>query len=322
MSLRVAVVGAGLSGLTAARELRSAGRSVTVFDKGRRPGGRANTREHGSRRYDHGAQYFTVRDEAVEPWLASWNESGLVTEWEGRLVRVDDDGVTPAKEARRYVAVPGMVELALHLAAPLEVRCGVRVGGVRRTGTTWILEDDEGGTLGSFHRVVVAVPAPQALPLLADAPSLCAEAEKAVMEPCWAAMISFGERARVDFDGAFIRGAPVSWAARNSSKPGRPAEEAWVAHFTPGWTRDHWDDEEDDVCRHALDVLRKSLGYFPDPVHARAHRWGYALASEGPEHILYEPRLGIGACGDWCVGGRVEGALLSGLEIARRMDLD
>ena len=255
----------------------------------------------------------------MEPWLASWMESGLVAEWEGRLVRVDADGVEAAKEARRYVAVPGMVELALHLSEPLDVRCGIRVETISRSGVMWSLTDTGGGALGSFHRVVVAVPAPQAVPLLAHAPSLRAGAEQAVMEPCWAAMLSFDERAGVDFDGAFIRDAPLSWAARDSSKPGRPTEEAWVAHFTPAWTRDHWDDEEDVVCRHALEALRAGLGDFPDPVHARAHRWGYALASEGPEEVLYDPGLGVGACGDWCAGGRVEGALLSGLEMAKRV---
>jgi len=49
---------------------------------------------------------------------------------------------------------------------------------------------------------------------------------------------------------------------------------------------------------------------------------GYALAAESGDGILYDDELGIGACGDWCVEGRVAGALISGLQIARRLIRD
>ena len=71
MSDRAVVIGGGLAGLIAAGRLRDAGRDVVVFDKGRRPGGRANTREHDVHRFDHGAQFFTVRDPRVIPLLRS-----------------------------------------------------------------------------------------------------------------------------------------------------------------------------------------------------------------------------------------------------------
>ena len=324
MSRRVAVVGAGLAGLAAARELQAGGADVEVFDKGRRPGGRANTRVHGERRYDHGAQYFTVRDPAVRPWLQAWRRMGLVAEWRGRIVHVDDGAVTPAHAAARFVAVPGMVNLALHLAHDLQVRAGVRIETIHRSDGLWTLTDARGETLGPYRQVVVAVPAPQAVSLLEAAPTLQGKASEATMEPCWTAMISFDRPLDLAFDGAFLRGGAFSWMARNSSKPGRPEEEAWVIHATPHWTREHWDEDEETVCALVLDTLRRDFGLasIPSPVYARAHRWGYALASEPADDILYEPELGLGACGDWRVGGRVEGALLSGLEIARRLTLD
>lgn len=61
--MRIVVIGAGLAGLTAARILNDRGHDVVVVDKGGKPGGRMSTRrtEHGC--FDHGAQYFTCRDE-------------------------------------------------------------------------------------------------------------------------------------------------------------------------------------------------------------------------------------------------------------------
>ena len=99
MTHRVGVIGAGLSGLMAARTLQLAGLEVVAFDKGRRAGGRANTREHSDYRFDHGAQFFTVRDEALGPHLQGWQREGLVQEWGGRLVRIEGETMSPAKAA-------------------------------------------------------------------------------------------------------------------------------------------------------------------------------------------------------------------------------
>ena len=55
----IAVIGAGLAGLTAADRLRGAGCRVVVIDKARGPGGRLATRRgEGTVRMDHGCQYL------------------------------------------------------------------------------------------------------------------------------------------------------------------------------------------------------------------------------------------------------------------------
>lgn len=59
--MRIVIVGAGLSGLVAARSLAASGHDVSVLDKGRGVGGRLATRRIGDAVLDHGAQFFTVR---------------------------------------------------------------------------------------------------------------------------------------------------------------------------------------------------------------------------------------------------------------------
>ena len=54
----VAIIGAGMSGLAAARVLSDAGYAVTIFEKSRGVGGRAATRRRAGFIYDHGAQYI------------------------------------------------------------------------------------------------------------------------------------------------------------------------------------------------------------------------------------------------------------------------
>ena len=58
----IAIIGAGMAGVTCARTLRQAGHKVTIFEKSRGLGGRMATRASAFGSFDHGAQYFTVRD--------------------------------------------------------------------------------------------------------------------------------------------------------------------------------------------------------------------------------------------------------------------
>mgnify|MGYP003336186047 FL=1 len=58
----VLIIGAGMAGLTAAVELKRAGRRVLVLDKARGVGGRLASRRIDGATFDHGAQFITARD--------------------------------------------------------------------------------------------------------------------------------------------------------------------------------------------------------------------------------------------------------------------
>ena len=209
----VAVVGAGISGLACARALAARGVVATIFEKSRGVGGRAATRrvdtEHGPLRFDHGAQYFTARGPAFAAEVDALAAGGLVAPWEGRIAVLDRGAVrdagAPGAAPRRWVAVPGMSALGGALAAGVDVRLGTRIVAVHPDGTRWRLESELGDAPGRFDAVVVAAPAPQAAPLLAQAaPPLALAASRAVMTPCWSAMLAVEEPLALPFDGAFV----------------------------------------------------------------------------------------------------------------------
>jgi photolyase PhrII len=332
--LEVAVVGAGLSGLACARALADHGHRVRVFDKSRGVGGRMSTRRAEELRYDHGAQYFTVRVARFARWVESWRQAGLVQLWQGRIA-VLENGSAALKDptTERFVSVPGMSALCKHLAENVEIAPRTRVtqllpgeaGG--RRGPRWRLEAEDGSDLGSFDAVVVTAPAPQTAELLeASAPHLADLARKAQMAPCWALMVSFQKPLSLGFDAAFVHGSPLRWIGRNSSKPGRPGAESWVLHASPEWSEKHLELSREEVASRLLEALRQAAGALgggalaAEPEHLSAHRWRYALPTEPlAEPCLFDPELRIAAAGDWCGGPRVEGAFLSGCAAAGRI---
>jgi len=319
---RVAVIGAGLAGLTCARTLADHNINVTVFEKSRGFGGRCATRRDGVWRFDHGAQYFTLRDERLVPLMHAWQQQGVIAKWQGALGVREASGWQPASAAtQRYVAVPGMSALGRHLANDLDVQCGTQVAVIKREGRGWRLLSDVGADLGAYDTVLVCVPSPQAGVLLEDiAPSLAAQAAEAVMHPTWATMLVLRERPGLRWDGAFINDdATLGWISRDASKPGRAAHETWVLHATRAWSVQHIGDDAARVATAMVDAFAAIAGAV-EPVHAVAHRWLYALPDPVTrESALFDASLGLGAGGDWCGGPRVEGALLSGFALAGRV---
>jgi len=319
---KIAVIGAGIAGLAAARALSAAGVSTVVLDKGRGPGGRTSTRRREGFTFDHGAQFLTARDERFRREVDSWLASGCVARWEPRVAISDGGRLTPdPREHELFVGAPRMSSLAEHLAGDLEVRCGVEVAGLRREGRLWRLVDAGGTPLCAAEHVIVTAPAPQAARLLADHSDLGREAARAAMSPCWAVMLGFEEEAPLDYDAVFPETGTLDWMARDSSKPGRAGVETWVLHGSPGWSSRHLEADPQQVIADLIACFGRQTGVtLPEPAHAEAHRWRHARPAPdlGTDHLI-DREAGISAAGDWCAGPRISNAWLSGTRLAERL---
>lgn len=317
----IAIIGAGMAGLTCARELATDGFNVTVFDKGRSPSGRTATRrtERGSE-FDHGAQYFTARDPRFQKVTTDWIQRGVVSEWHGRIVRLEAGVVTETTPLPRYVGTPGMSAMTADLASGLHVHSGVQVVRIHRDSAGWNLTTAT-DVHGPFESLIVTLPSPQAAALLNDHPF--GQLSAAVpMTPCWATMVAFDSKHQAPWDGAFVHGSPLSWVARNSSKPGRNQQlDSWVLHATSEWSAAHLEQPPDTTATELLAAFARLVDKpLPPHCYLQAHRWRYSLGSDPSERkALVDAENRLVVCGDWLSGGRVEGAFLSGLDAAVRV---
>lgn len=322
----IAVVGGGIAGLAAARVLIDRGHRVTVFDKGRGPGGRASTRrsEHGA--FDHGAQYFTARDPGFAATVDAWRAVGVAAPWNGRFGTIRSGVFGPDRPKERLVGVPGMNAVVRAMGEGIEIRYGTRVDAIGRSGRGWSLRFGDGASQADFDAVIVAVPSVQAAALLQEpAPELAAVARTAEMDPCWTVMAAFESRIDVPFDGAKIEAGisphdtPLGWIARDSSKPGRAAErgDRWVLQASPRWSAAHLEHDPQWALGAMLDALRGLIGNVPAPSHASAHRWRYASVREPVGTPCLTDGLSLAVCGDWLLHARIEAAWLSGTAAGR-----
>ena len=321
---RIAVVGAGMSGLVVARRLSAFG-DVTVFEKSRGPGGRMSTRYADAFEFDHGAQYFTARSTAFHAFLQPLIDAGEVATWQPTVAQFDGHRMTGHKSRseheQRYVGTPRMNRIGKRIAEGLDLRLGSEIAGMQRDEGSWTLEFADASLSGPYDWLILAAPAPQTAVLARAHPELVKFCAPRVMRGCFALMLGFDEPLDLGWQAAEIRNSPIGWIAVNSSKPDRGAPYTLVVHSANDWADAHIDDDRDPVIKLILDECSAIVGSnVRAATHCQLHRWRYANADRSTGAAYFLDRSSrLAACGDWCIRGRVEEAFTSGDELAKAL---
>jgi renalase len=314
--MRVVIVGAGICGLVAGRQLVESGAEVLLVDKGRSPGGRLATRRIGSATLDHGAQFFTVRTPALQRRVDDWIERGLVAVWTRGFL--SDDGHP------RYVATAGMNSLAKDLARDLDVRCSTMAFSIRppaspATTSAWEVVIDD-GTTHLADAVIVTTPLPQAFALLADSGL---ELDESLMRTDYdrtiALLATLDRPAAIPAPGG-VQGptAELSFVADNMAK-GVSATPAITVHASAAWSEAHWDDDLADLGAALIELVGPWLGG-AEIVEAHVKKWRFATPrSVWPDPCWVAANGTVVLAGDAFDGPRVEAAHNSGLAAAHAL---
>lgn len=341
----IAVIGAGIAGLACARTLVQAGHQVKLFEQGSEVGGRmaVHSTSHGS--FDSGAQYFTVRDARFEQVLAL--DPQLCRPWSATTIRVLDSAgrvasaVPPPRESH-WVATPHMQSLTESWARPLQeagqllTQC--RVTAIERDRLEpgrWQLQTENSNPSlhavhAGFDTVLLALPAPLARTLLAPtglADLHCQALDEIDIAPCWSLHLTFAHAQQPGlttlgphWNAARSTHHRIAWLARESSKPGRSSMERWTVQASPSWSHEHRYDDAPRIQAKLQKAFAEITGIHATPSHVNSRFWPHAQTMSTLGHaFLWNRKTGLGVCGDWCLGARVEDAFVSGLELALKV---
>jgi len=317
------VVGAGISGLLAAHELRAAGWRVVVLEKSREVGGRMATRRVGGATFDDGAQFFTVRSERFERLVEEWLEAGIVREWTRGFANAE--GTHNEDGHPRYLGSEGMSSISEHLARSLDVRTGERVVEVGVCDGMWEVRT-ESGTRVSGAALLLTAPVPQSLALLGSAGDfvLPDEPRRALDSISYAPCLTLlalldGPTGVPEPGGVQIKGEPLDWISDNQRK-GISEAPGITIQAGPEWSRAHFEASE---ARLTVSLLAFAGERLSSDLSSRAAetsltRWRYSWVTRshpGPCLVASEEPPLLFA-GDAFGEAKVEGAALSGLAAA------
>ncbi len=322
--MNVAVIGSGLAGAAAARQLRDAGLDVSLFDKGRGVGGRMATRRAetplGEMRLNHGAQYVTAQTDSFASFLGSAVETGAAEVLNARLVSIDRGGNSaPLRGGDRHVGNPGMNGLVKYALDGFEVQTARRAKKLKGGPGDWTVVFEDGSTEGPFEKIALTLPPEQLIDFLArsdgDFASIIAAANAVKIAPCWTVMAALDQDFDPGFDGAKLLGGAVRWMALTATT----APAGAILQASPDWSEAFLEDEPETVARALCEEIFVRFG-MPAPVWKTAHRWRYAMVTEAagsPTQLSDCKTLGVG--GDWRLGGKAEHAWTSGEALGKAL---
>ncbi len=350
----VVVIGAGLSGLTAARQLHQSGYRVLVVDKSRGLGGRLATRRLtrplGTTAIDHGCRYLEPFNDAslspISPLLAA----GVLQLWQPETFSLEADGaLRVTAPGTLYAAPQGISAVAKALAPGLTIQRHWRVTTLTPLSQGWRIAGEPLGA-GSqdasdlaqpspikARAVVVAIPAPQAAALIAAAAQqheglseMVQQLETVEFEAVITAMAGYSPHQSTSLAAQNVPGGwmvtgdnhPIlRWLALDSSKRTDSKEPVVVVHSSAAFAASNIDRSDlEEVGQALLKTAAEHLGpWLKTPEWMQVHRWRYGFVSKPLNSLLLtSPALpNLVGCGDWCRGGNAEGAIASGHQAAK-----
>lgn len=294
---RLAVIGAGLAGVAAARGLLQRGADVVVFEKSRGFGGRCASKRWEGHVVDHGAQYFTMRDGQFRE--AAHEACGEALCRLEAPVRRENGNALP--DSGRWIHREGNSRLVRALAKGLEIRTECQI-------------EDARSLLTDFDQVVSTAPWPQTARLFGLDHSLD-------YLPCLAVVLAYhGEWIGCTRDTyAFSApGTALAWSACENHKPGRiaPGFTVVVAHLGEAFSREHLERAPADYPALVRSLIERRWEL---PAGAFAggfgHRWRLARVYAPLTPPALPERLHF--VGDALRRSRVEDAWLAGQTFAQ-----
>ena len=317
---KIAIIGAGFSGLCLAHFLKDKA-ELSIFEKSRGVSGRMATRRIEQFSFDHGAQYFKARSHEFQQFLKPLLDQNIIARWDAKYGVFAGNSLLKradwSLEEPRYAGVPSMNRVGKFLAEGLDVHLNTRIARLAKKDK-WQLIDTDGEEYAGFDWVISAIPAPQAAELLPEACAFRTRVAEIRMLPCFAMMLGFEQALSLSFTAAHLQDSDISWIAQNSSKPGRDSLPSLVMHSSPEFAAKYREMREE-AEKKLIHTTSQLIGFDVSVATTKSlHFWGYANnARRVPVELFIDQENHLAACGDWCQGGRVEGAFVSAYKLAQ-----
>lgn len=291
------IIGAGLSGLVLANKLSSA-RQVLVFDKARGVGGRLATRRTDDAKFDHGAQFYRLK-EPLTDMHQRWLQRGLVRLW------FTENG------EQHYCAPSGMTALAKDLAQDSRVFLNERVVALKPQAESWTVTFESGRT-ETADEIIFTCPVPQALEIL----KMSAVAYPAKLDQVTysKALVVLFEKSPVPFTfsehGYVEPKGSIVFSIGDQRLKGISKADALTVTLNAEFSEMHFDAPETDVIQLAIAELKRQSPSF-DPGQAQLKKWRYGQVQKSFGDLFTQVSKGLYLAGDGFGGASLNGAARS-----------
>lgn len=320
--MNVAIIGAGIAGLAAARTLNQSGHVSTLFERESVPGGRCATVIKEGFIFDTGASSIAPRGREIELVVTQELDHSQLVQVTKPIYTHIGLRVSPGDQTRntnpRYAYLSGNATLPALLAANYDMRLGQAVDCIELVDNGCEVQGER------FDAVIVATTLPEAIPLLHRA-GVHRQLTTTRFRSCLAVLLGYDKETDDLPYHALIEPEqrhPLTWLSVESMKcPGRaPAGcSAMVAQLGPQFSREYFDAPDQSIVDSTAEYVERLFGVsFSNPIVTGVVRWRYSQ----PENItmfdaVNNHKSRVILAGDGLLGGRVEYAYSTGIRAAK-----
>ncbi len=307
----VIIIGAGISGLVAARDLAAEGWNVIVLEKSRSIGGRCATRIWNGHVVDHGAQFITLHSETIRLDMLKIAQNKIheiqAPVWDSEHKEIIATG------GARYYHVEGNNRIGAALAFGLDVRREVEVDHLSCHNGLWRVGEMDA------RCVLLTCPLPQQQKLLG------LPVNHGVYLPCLTGLFEFEGSSDVALPQNYAinlkhTGQPIEWSACENHKSGRvqPGRLVLVAQAGESFSNDFLESPHEIWLAQMEESLRSLWPLSGVKTMDRwGHRWRYARR-EATTDVL-PMNAGCFVAGDSLVRSRIEDVWMDGQRAAKQI---
>jgi|GEM_PF-4355492 hypothetical protein len=335
--MKVAIVGAGITGCLLANFIESKSVDVSIFEKSRGCGGRASTKQTDWGQCDLGATVMLAQKVGFIDFMQRLCDEDIVSQWP-RNIFVSNQN-TDIKQSlenfvsnnNHYVFNSKMNAACRHWIKNANLHTNNLISQIRYIfGKGWQLQSNGLWQAELFDKVVLTAPWPQSKVLIEQSDlSLKLPDFSQSWTSCWSIAFKLDQLVVSDVDLVYLENQSIRTLVRDSGKPLRPEvfdantggeSEIWVAQLTNNLSDDLGKEGKDKAISIATKGLCE-LFNLPDKsvLNTYAHYWRYARPREGqkPLGILNQHEYGVYAGGDWSFGTSIESAYEAALALSQ-----
>lgn len=328
--MKIAIIGAGVSGLAIAKELSRNDFTIDIFEKSRGRGGRAGTKRVDNLNFDLGAQYLNSFDDEFQTVIEDMKKNNVVDIWNGKFGNLKEKYIEPIfLEDEIYVGVPKMGTLVHYIFDKSDISnifFKTKITDTEIRADKWVLIDSDGKEYDNYDYVICSIPAVQAKDIFNNYKNVVSKLNKVQYTPRYAIAIMLNNKLDFEYDGLFIenkkrKNKAIRWIARNNSKPGRGSEEIWVIHTDKKWSAQNLERSNESILNYVIEEFKEIMDLEELNINKTyIHLWRYAIASTFlDENNLWIPDIKLGFCGDYFNGKNINSAYMSGLKLGIKL---
>ena len=316
------VIGSGISGATIANLLNKK-HNVDLYDKARGLGGRSSFKRLDKiRGFDHGTQYFSPKTPEFKRFTKKLIEKKILKIWEGNHKFLSDK----KKENKKHVKVIGRKgnnDISKYLLKNVRCYFQSELKKINFKNRKWNLIFND-GEIRNYENLILTCPFPQLKKLSKKYIKNSFIREKIKMDANITILIEI-KKTNLGYSSFLFNDRILGWAGyENSKKRFKSKSDLWTLQSTFNWANKKINQNKvlkKTNAKILIDKFFKLTGIKRTKVlFSLNHGWKYSSNSK-PLNIqsYWDKKIGLGLCGDWFGGPRLENGWLSAKDLYNKI---